>query len=93
MTVGVLTIEAHFPGVTSLKGKRHILSSVKKNVQNKFNVAVAEVDFQDLWQRTLLGFSTVSSDRTVIENEFRRVLDFVEERDDLCVTNHAVEMV
>lgn len=93
MVVGVLTIEIHIPGVSSLKGKRQVVQSVKKILQNRFNIAVAEVDYQDLWQRALLGVTSVASERTVLENELRLALAEVEKRDDLYVTNHTVEYI
>ena len=93
MIVGILTVEGHLPAVTSLKGKRQILQSVKKTISNRFNVSIAEVGFQDLWQRTLIGATSVSSDRNVVENELRRVLETIEARDDLYVTQHTVEFI
>ena len=59
MVVGVCTLDLHLPGVDSLKGKRQILLSLKERIQRKFNVSIAEVDGQDLWQRAVLGVVSV----------------------------------
>lgn len=48
------------PASASLKDKRRVLRSVTQTVQKRFNVAIAEVDFQDKWQRTALGVSCVA---------------------------------
>jgi uncharacterized protein YlxP (DUF503 family) len=53
--VAVLVIDLHFPDAGSLKGKRKELSSVKAQLRGRFGAAVAEVDHQDLWQRSTLS--------------------------------------
>jgi uncharacterized protein len=60
--VGVLTLELRLENSHSLKEKRHVVESLKTRLRNKFNVAVAEIDYQDLWQRAALAAVTVSSD-------------------------------
>ncbi len=71
MTVGILTIEIHLPYAHSLKEKRMVLNRVKDRLRGKFNVAVAELDHQDLWQRALLGVVSISSSET----NLRQVLE------------------
>jgi uncharacterized protein YlxP (DUF503 family) len=73
--VGVLTLEVRLENSHSLKDKRHVLQSLKTRLHNKFNVAVAEIEYQDLWQRAALAAVTVSSDRVHAE----KVLQSVEE--------------
>jgi hypothetical protein len=62
-TIGVLTLEMRLDNSHSLKDKRHVVQSLKERLRHKFNVAVAEIDCQDLWQRAVLAAVTVSSDR------------------------------
>ena len=50
MVIGTCTIELHIPGNGSLKGKRRVIKSIIARVHNEFNVSIAEVDNQDLWQ-------------------------------------------
>ncbi len=71
MTVGVLTLEIHLPYAHSLKEKRMVLNRVKDRLRTRFNVAVAELDHQDLWQRALLGVVSISSSET----NLRQVLE------------------
>jgi uncharacterized protein YlxP (DUF503 family) len=52
--VAVLVIHLHFPDVSSLKGKRKELSSIKAQLHGRLGAAVAETDHQDLWQRSTL---------------------------------------
>ena len=74
-SVGVLTLELRLQNSHSLKEKRHVVQSLKDRLRHKFNVAVAEIDYQDLWQRAAIAAVTVSSDR---ENA-GRVLQSVED--------------
>ncbi len=73
-TVGVLTLELHLEDSHSLKDKRHTVKSLKDRLRAKFNVAVAEIDYQDTWQRALVSAVTVSGDHSHAE----QVLQLVE---------------
>ena len=78
MIVGVCTIELRLPETRSLKGKRQILKSITTRVKNNFNVAIAEVDYQDKWQRTLLGVAVVSTAQDHANGILSKVVNFVE---------------
>ncbi len=73
MIVGVLTLELFFPYARSLKDKRRILHGFKDRVR-RHNVALAEVDFQDKWQRARVGIVTLNSQQAVVEEVLGRVL-------------------
>ncbi|MEH6940462.1 DUF503 domain-containing protein [Bacillus sp. JJ722] len=62
----------------SLKEKRAVLQRIITRLQHKFNVSVAEVDYQDLWQRTKISVVTVSSSHVASEKELQRALKFVD---------------
>ncbi len=72
-TVGVLTLELRFENSHSLKEKRHVVQGLKERLRHKFNVAVAEIDYQDLWQRAALAAVTVSSDHGHAEQVLQSV--------------------
>jgi hypothetical protein len=61
--IGVLTLEMRIEQAHSLKDKRHYVRGLKDRLRNKFNVSVAEIDYQDVWQRGLVAAVTVASDR------------------------------
>ena len=73
--IGVLTLELWMENSHSLKEKRHVVQSLKERLRNKFNVAVAEIDYQDLWQRAAVAAVTVSSDQVHAEKVLRSVED------------------
>ena len=74
MFIGVARYELFIPASVSLKDKRQVLRKVTTVVRNKFNVSIAEVDYQDLWQRAALGVSCVAEST----GHCRKVLQEVE---------------
>jgi hypothetical protein len=71
--IGVLTLELRIETSHSLKDKRHVVKSLKDRLRHKFNVSVAEIDHQDLWQRAAVAAVTVSSSRENAEKVLRGV--------------------
>jgi uncharacterized protein YlxP (DUF503 family) len=63
MFVGIVRIDLHLPGATSLKDKRVIVRSLKDRIRQRALASVAEVEHQDLWQRVALGVAVVSGER------------------------------
>ncbi len=72
-SIGVLTLEVRIENAHSLKDKRHVVLGLKDRLRRKFNVAVAEIDCQDLWQRAVVAAVTVSSDHTYAEGVLQSV--------------------
>lgn len=77
MNVGVCRIKLRLPENLSLKGKRHILKSITTRIRNKFNVSVAEVDDQNLWQLATLGICCVSNSSRYTNEVLSKVVDFI----------------
>jgi uncharacterized protein YlxP (DUF503 family) len=75
MPVGLLTLEIHIPDAHSLKDKRQVLRSLKDRLRSHFNVAVAELEHQDTWQRAQVGVVSLSNDFAHLEQSMREVLD------------------
>lgn len=71
--VGLLTIELHFPEARSLKTKRMVVKSIKDRLRRRFNVAVAETGYLDLWQRAELAAVSVSGARNVLQSELEAI--------------------
>jgi len=79
MVIGACKVVLRIPESQSLKGKRYIIRKIKDRVRNKFNVSIAEVDNQDLWQVTSIGFATVSNDRRIVQSTLDQVVNMVED--------------
>ena len=77
MNVGVCQIQLRLPENHSLKGKRQVTKSIITRLQNKFNVSVAEIDDQDLWQLATLGMACVSNHRRHADESLANVVKFV----------------
>lgn len=92
MVVALLTIDLFIPGARSLKDKRMVLRRIKDRV-GKFNVAVSEVEHQELWQRARLAAVTVSTDASHAERELQAVADEVERVEPGLITNTALEFL
>ena len=71
MPVGLLILEIHLPYAHSLKEKRFTVRKIQDRLRARFNVAVAELDHQDLWQRAKIGVVSIASDRKVLEKILR----------------------
>ena len=69
--VGILSVELHFPESGSLKGKRKYVQSAKAQLHERFGASVAEVDHQDLWQRSRLTVACAASGH----HELQQLLD------------------
>ena len=72
-SVGVIILELRLDESHSLKDKRHFVKSLKDRLRSRFNVSVAEIDYQDLWQRGLIAVATVSSDQARAEQVLQSV--------------------
>lgn len=75
MPVGLLTLELHIPDAQSLKDKRQILRSLKDKLRREFNVAVAELEHHDVWQRSVIGIVTLSNEEKHLREMLNKVLD------------------
>ena len=91
--VAVGTVELHLPDVGSLKGKRHALKGLKEKLRHRFELSVAEVDHQDLWQRATLALAYVSGDSRHANEVISKALDFIEDNLDGYITNVEVEIL
>lgn len=93
MFVGVGRFDFVVPGSTSLKEKRRVVSSMIGTLSSKFNVAVAEVEHQDLRQRGTLGVSCVSNSSFHAQKMLHEVERFVRSRYEVEVVDVDIEVM
>ena len=94
MHLGVCRIMLHLPESGSLKDKRQVARSLSARIRNQFNVAVAEVEDQELWQRLTLAVCCVSTDPAHANEMVSKVVAFVEEsRRDLELLDYQTEII
>lgn len=93
MPVGVLTLEIQIPYSHSLKEKRAVLRKMRDRLRARFNVAVAELDHQDVWQHATLGVVSISNSQPLLESLFRQVLAEAENILGDDVSSHELEIL
>ena len=93
MNIGACKIRLRMPENHSLKGKRQVVKSITSRVANKFNVSIAEVDDNDLWQMATLGIACVGNDGRHLNEVLSRVVNFIEGiRGDAEVLDYEIEI-
>jgi uncharacterized protein YlxP (DUF503 family) len=88
MYIGALIFEIFISESSSLKDKRMILSSLKDRLRKKFNIAVAELDYLDKWQRSELGIVTIGNEYKLVENSLHKIFDFLDRSNDFEIIKH-----
>jgi uncharacterized protein YlxP (DUF503 family) len=76
--IGVLTLQVHLHAAESLKDKRRVIRSLTGRVRSRYNVAVAEVDHQDLLQLSEIAFLGVAARREPLDRMFDQILEEAE---------------
>lgn len=77
MNVGVCKVKLRLPDNLSLKGKRQVVKSITARLKNKFNVSVAEVEDNDLWQLATIGICCVSNDQRFTNEVLSKAVEMV----------------
>jgi uncharacterized protein YlxP (DUF503 family) len=92
MVVGLASIDIHIPESGSLKSKRHFIKRIKDRVKNRFNVSIAEVDHNDLWQRTTLGVSVVANEKQFANQVLNELVDFISKENGVQIIDYSIEL-
>ncbi len=93
MPIGFLTLEIHIPDARSLKDKRQVIRSLKDRLRGQFNVAVAELDHQDLWQRAVVGIVSLSGDAKHLEQSMQAIFAEAERLLGRDLISHEMELL
>ncbi len=91
--VGLCTIELFLADSQSLKDKRQVLSSLKDRLRQRFNVTVAEVEAQDLWQKAVLAFACVANDGRHVNQVLDQALNLVKSNPVVEIVQSRVELL
>ena len=78
MVIGCCSIKFYLHGNNSLKEKRRVVRAIKDRLKNDFNVSVAEVGDQDVWQSIHIGISAVGSNRPYMDGLISKVVDAID---------------
>jgi uncharacterized protein len=71
--IAFLTLELSIEAAQSLKDKRQIVRSLKDRLRVSFNVAVAELDASNLWNRATVGVVSISDSKDYLDGLMKNV--------------------
>jgi uncharacterized protein YlxP (DUF503 family) len=91
--VGILQVVLHVPDAHSLKDKRRIVKGLLDRARARFEVAAAEVDDQDVWQSTVLGFACVSNETKHAADRMNKLLDWIRATPAASIVEHELEIL
>ncbi len=94
MNVGACMVKLRLPGNDSLKGKRQVSKSIIERVKNRYNVSIAEVADQELWQLLTLGITCVSTSAPHANEVLSKVVDFIQQsKFDVEMLDYEIEII
>jgi uncharacterized protein YlxP (DUF503 family) len=94
MNVGICQVKLRLPENLSLKGKRRVLKSIISRVGGKFNVSVAEVNDNDLWQLATIGIACVSNSNQHANEVLSKVVAFItDSRFEVEILDYEIEIL
>ncbi|MCK4857685.1 MAG: DUF503 domain-containing protein [candidate division Zixibacteria bacterium] len=85
MQLATLTIRLQIPQSRSLKSKRQVISGIKDRLKNKFNISIAEVADNDLWQVATLGIAVVANQRRFLDQVLDQVENYIASRPEVVI--------
>ncbi len=89
--VAICVLELHIPGATSLKAKRQVIKSLTQRLRNRFNISVAEVGDQNLWQRVELGMAVICHNGAGADSIMEKIFDYVEQENSVNIIASRLE--
>lgn len=93
MVVGVCEIELSIYEANSLKDKRSVIKSLIGRLSSRFNISIGEVDMHDLWQRSVIGISVISTDKNHANEVLSKVIDFIDNDSRVEIINQNIEIL
>lgn len=78
MIIGSCMVEIMIHDANSLKDKRQVVKSIIGKLKARFNISVAEVDLNEKWRLSVIGFACVTNDTVHANKQISNVLKFIE---------------
>lgn len=93
MIIGSCTLKLMIYESYSLKDKRHVLKSIITKIQSRFNVSIAELELNDSWQTSVIGFACVTNDTTHANQVITNVIKFIDGDGRVEILEHNIEIL
>jgi hypothetical protein len=78
MVVGASRVEIFLPENHSLKDKRQAVKKIVEKTRVKFNISIADISQNNLWQRALIGFSIVGIKQDHVNSAIENICEYIE---------------
>lgn len=82
MIAGKIVFEIFLPYCRSLKDKRKVVKSIKDSLQSNFKISIAEVDYEDMWQRSKFIIALAGKDTHFLNSRVQKIFDFLKNNPD-----------
>lgn len=94
MSLGILTLQIHIPGCSSLKEKRGRIKPLLNRLHREFNISVAEIDHHDVWQTATISCALISTDKGHTHRSLQKVTNWVEHHwPDISIVDDHIEIL
>ncbi|RKD29079.1 hypothetical protein BET03_05895 [Thermohalobacter berrensis] len=93
MVIGACTVELIIYEANSLKEKRQVIKSLIERIKSRYNTSIAEIDFNDKWRRSIIGFACVTNNTKHANKMVSNVLKFIERDSRVEVSNINIEIL
>lgn len=93
MIVGTCEIDLFIFESNSLKDKRQVVKSLIQRIKSRFNVSISEIDYLDLWNRSLIGVAVVSNNKAICESSIDKIINFIDNDERVEITNYSIEVL
>ncbi len=87
-----MELEFYLPFCHSLKEKRSFVKSLIGKLRNNFNVSVAEIDYLNTWQKSLIGVVSISNSRQILDKLSNKILSYIENYYPGTLVNHYIDI-
>lgn len=93
LIIGVCSLKLNIYEADSLKDKRHIIKSIIGRLQSRFNISISEVDLNDSWQSSVIGFACVTNDTKYANEVISKVIKFIDGDNRVEIIEQNIEML
>ena len=93
MIIGTCMVEIMIHDANSLKDKRQVVKSIIGKLKSRFNISVAEVDLNEKWRLSVIGFACVTNDTVHANQQISNVLKFIERDTRVEIIDEQIEIL
>ncbi|MCD4678614.1 MAG: DUF503 domain-containing protein [Desulfobacula sp.] len=93
MIVGTGKIKFRLYDINSLKAKRKIVKSIIHRIKNKFNISIAETDFNDSHDWAEVGFSIIGNNARVVNSKLDKVINMADDLGLAMIVDTQIEII